>query len=148
MSIFIFSFLLLAESSISINFYAFYAESQGSVSKDLCMAEFILVGGRSTSAEAKNVRTFWVANFNVQKLSIPSAEIFFCDKWIKNVHESFFETYMIFTWVTTCKEISLQALGSRSSRLLAVCIPKLAGPYQFWEGTSKEVRQQPRTGVN
>ena len=38
-------FSFLAESSISIDFYAFYAESQGSVSKDLCMAEFILLGG-------------------------------------------------------------------------------------------------------
>ena len=41
-------FSSLAESSISIDFYAFYAESQGSVSKDLCLAEFILVGGEST----------------------------------------------------------------------------------------------------
>ena len=44
-SIFISSFFLYAESSISIDFYAFYAESQGSVSKDLCMAEFILLRG-------------------------------------------------------------------------------------------------------
>ena len=42
---FVFSPLAERQSSISIDFYAFYAESQGSVSKDLCMAEFILLGG-------------------------------------------------------------------------------------------------------
>ena len=42
---FVFSPLAERQSSISIDFYAFYAESQGSVSKDLCMAEFILLRG-------------------------------------------------------------------------------------------------------
>ena len=42
---FVFSPLAERQSSISIDFYAFYAESQGTVSKDLCMAEFILLGG-------------------------------------------------------------------------------------------------------